>query len=116
MESNHGAALYCGKIGLYVGGTTRTLTAEEQKGYNPKVYWKVHPYLIGACKADDIWPDCNVDCNIERRGGCLVKPHDLTKKEYYVCGSYDQSKMFYLFCNGTYNLPLSSCYGKFDIK
>ena len=118
MDNNHGAGLFCEKIGLYSGGTTRKLTAGEEKLYHPKTYYDdKRPYLIGSCKADDIWPDCTVDCNIKIEGeGCDFDTHDKTKEQFLVCRDDKQSKMFYLFCNGSYNLPLSSCYGKFDVQ
>ena len=117
MDNDHGAALFCDKIGLYLGGTTRILTAEEEKKYNPKTYYDdKRPYLVGSCKANDIWPDCTVDCNINIKGkGCDFADHEKTKEQYLVCRK-PQSEKFYLYCNGSYNLPLSSCYGKFDVQ
>ena len=99
-------------LGLNQGGTTKKLTKEEEKLYIPKIYYK--SFHVGSCKQNDAWPDCDVDCNIQKPGkGCSYNEYysgNQTKK-YYVCRK-EQYWMYFLYCNGSYDLPLYSCYGK----
>ena len=114
--NNHGVDLFCRKFGLNLGGTTRRIIEEEQKFYQPIKYYD--SFLVGTCKPDQTWPDCTVDCNIENLGkGCDTKEYNSGNqtKKYYVCRK-EQHWLYFLYCNGAKDLPLSSCYGKHIIQ
>ena len=108
--------LFCRKFGLNLGGTTKRVTKEEQTFYQPIKYYE--SFIVGTCKPDHTWPHCSIDCNIENLGeGCSIREYksgNQTKK-YYVCRR-EQSWLYFLYCNGAKDLPLSSCYGKHGIQ
>ena len=114
MDNKYGIEKFCAKFGLYLGGTARRATKSEEKYHKPiKSY---ESFLVGACKPDDKWPYCTADCNIEGLGGgCSYVDYVVGNKKtkYYVCRE-EQSWLFFLYCNGSKDLPLSSCLGKYD--
>ena len=111
-NNNHGVDLFCRKFGLNLGGTTRRATKEGSKFYKQIKYYE--SVIVGTCKPTDTWPECSKDCNIENLGeGCSIREYltgNQTKKSY-VCRK-EQSWLYFLYCNGAKDLPLSSCYGK----
>ena len=115
-DNKHGVDLFCRKFGLNLGGTTRRIPEEDQIFYMPIKYYD--SVLVGTCKPTDTWPDCSVDCNIENLGGgCSTREYfsGNQTKTYYVCRE-EQHWLYTLHCNGTKDLPLSSCYGKRTIN
>ena len=113
-ENNHGAELFCNKLGLH-SGFTRRVTKEEEGKYLPRQYDPYDTFLLGSCKESDTWLNCTTSCNIENLGrGCSYKIHQITKKHYYVCRK-QQTWLYFLYCFGNDELPISSissCYGK----
>ena len=78
--------------------------------YIPRKHYE--NFLLGSCEMNTTWPDCEVSCSIDHLGeGCFFKYHQLTKNKYYVCRK-EQNWLFFLYCNGTTDLPISSCHGK----
>ena len=114
MDNKYGIEKFCAKFGLYLGGTARRATKSEEKYHKPiKSY---ESFLVGACKPDDKWPYCTADCNIEGLGGgCSYVDYVVGNKKtkYYVCRE-EQSWLFFVHCNGSKDLPLSSCCGKYN--
>ena len=112
MDNKYGIDKFCAKFGLYLGGTTRKATDLEEKYHKKVKYYET--FLVGTCKLDDEWPYCTVNCNIENLGGgcsTVDYPQGNKSKKYYVCRE-EQSWLYFLNCNGSKELPLSSCYGK----
>ena len=112
--NKYGIEKFCAKFGLYLGGTTRRATELEEKYHTPIKYYE--SFLVGTCKPDDKWPYCTVDCNIEGLGGgcsTVEFPLENEAKKYYVCRK-EQSWLYFLHCNGSKDLPLSSCCGKYN--
>ena len=116
MDNKYAIELFCAKFGLYLGGTTRRASELEEK-YHKKINY-YESFLVGTCKSDDKWPYCSKDCNIENLGkGCdfVDYPRGNKTKKYYVCRK-EQSWLYFLDCNGSKDLPLSSCYGTYDFN
>ena len=114
-DNTYGIDQFCKKVGLYEGGTTKNASKEDEKLYKPMKHYE--SFLVGSCKDTDTWPDCEVDCNVEGPGGgCSYREYHSGNetKEYYVCRK-EQSWLYFLYCNGPHDLPLSSCYGKYII-
>ena len=116
MDNKYAIELFCAKFGLYLGGTTRRASELEEKYHKKIKYYE--SFLVGTCKSDDKWPYCSTDCNIENLGkGCdfVDYPRGNKTKKYYVCRK-EQSWLYFLDCNGSKDLPLSSCYGTYDFN
>ena len=107
-DNEYGAELFCNKLGLHSGKIKRA-SPEETKKYITRKYYET--FLLGSCGINDIWPKCKVSCSIDHLGrGCFFKIHEVTKTKYYVCRK-EQSWLYFLYCNGTTELPSSSCHG-----
>ena len=114
-ENEHGVNSLCSKFNL-VGGSTRKANNEEQNMYMHFEHYDA--FLLGACKPNDILTNCDVDCNIDQLGnGCDVREYQSGNqtKVHHVCRN-EQNWLYFLYCNGSKDLPLYSCYGKYNIE
>ena len=114
-ENEHGVNLFCSKFNL-IGGSTRKANKEEQNLYMHIEHFDA--FLVGACKPNDTLRNCDVDCNIDQLGeGCDVREYQSGNqtKVHHVC-RIEQNWLYFLYCNGSKDLPLYSCYGKYNIE
>ena len=112
-ENQAGADLFCKKFG-YPSGKFLSFNYNLSLSIDSDKYDE-DTFLVGGCKVKDTWPDCTGSCSSKDLGaGCYQLSPTYNTTYHYSCRAF-KTKRYLIQCDGDYDLPIASCYGKIYI-
>ena len=108
-DNNIGAELFCRKLG-YKNGKLHTYKNDSSVPVDTN-YHDEDSFPIGACREEDVWPNCTGSCSSkDLGGGCYQISPTYNKTYMFLCKALKNRK-FVIKCDHWYETPIASCYG-----